>query len=113
MAATPLTSYQLTTASAPGAVMADPTPTALDATNGNSCTNSGQTLLRVQNTDTASHVVTLITPVTEGGLALSDDPRTIPASSTKWIGRLSETVYGSKLQMTCSSNLVQVTVFEP
>lgn len=110
---TPLTSSQLTAASAPGTVLADPTGTALDTTNGNSAANSGATILRVQNTDTASHVLTLLTPVTEDGLALADDTRTIPASSTKWIGRLPEAVFGSTLKMTSTSNLLLVTVFEP
>jgi hypothetical protein len=113
MPATPVASTQMTGGSAPGTVLADPTPTAIDTTNGNAFTNSGQTMFRVQNTDTASHVLTLLTPVTEDGLPLQDDPRTIPATSTKWIGRLPVAIYGSKLQMTCTSALVEVTAFEP
>ena len=113
MPATAITSHQLTDASTPGSVLADPTPTAIDTTNGNVITNSGMTILRVQNTDSGSHTLTLLTPVTEDGLALADDPRTIPASSTQWIGRLPLAIYGAQLQMTCSSSLVEVTVFEP
>lgn len=113
MTATPVTSCQLSNASAPGSVVADPAPTAIDTTNGNSFTNSGSTIFRVQNTDTSSHVLTLVTTGQEDGLLLADDPRTIPASGHVWIEKLPVPIYGSKLTMTCTSALVSVTAFEP
>jgi hypothetical protein len=114
MPRTALTSHNLTDASAPGSVLADPTPAAADTTNGNSCANTGMTILRVQNTDTNPHTLTLITPGTvDGTLAVADDPRVIPASSKQFIGRLPVAVYGSTLQFTSDSTTLQITVFEP
>jgi hypothetical protein len=114
MARTPLTSHNLADGSAPGAVLADPAGDPADAVNGNSYPNTGLTGLRVKNTDTNPHTITLITPgAVDGTLAIADDPRTIPASSTKWIGRLPVAVYGATVQFTADSALLNVTVLEP
>lgn len=113
MSRTAITSSLLSAASAPASVLADPAGTPSDAVNGNSCANSGMTILRVKNTDTAPHTITLITPGTVGTLAVDDDPRVIPASTTKWIGRLPVAVYGATLAFTVDSALLNVTVFEP
>jgi hypothetical protein len=113
MPRTALTSAQLAAASSPGTLLADPVSTAADTVNGNSAVNSGDTILRVQNTDTAPHTLTLLTPVTIDGLALASDPRVIPASSTQWIGDLPVAVYGSTLNMTADSAQLKLTVFEP
>ena len=114
MPRTALTPSNLTDASAPAAVLADPAGSAADTTNGNSCPNTGLTLLRVKNNDTAPHTLTLITPGTvDGTLTVADDPRTIAASSTKWIGRLPVAVYSSTLQFTSDSTQLSISVFEP
>jgi hypothetical protein len=113
MASTPLTPATFDGAT-PGSVVADPAGTAADTVNGNSCPNSGMTFLRVKNNDTAPHTLTLITPGTvDNSLAVADDPRVIPASTTKWIPRLPVSVYGSTLQMTADSAQLLVTAFEP
>lgn len=113
MTSTPITPVTFDGAT-PGSVVGDPPGAPADTTNGNSCPNSGRTFLRVKNTDTASHTLTLVTPGTvDGSLAVADDPRVIPASSTKWIPRLPVSVYGSTLQMTADSAQLLVTAFEP
>jgi hypothetical protein len=113
MPRTALTSNALSAASAPGTLLTEPTPVAADATNGNSAANSGMTMIRIQNTDTASHTLTLITPGNVDGNAIADDPRVIPASGKALIGRLDPRVYGTTLQMTVDSALLMLTVYEP
>jgi hypothetical protein len=113
MPRTPLTPTALSGASAPASVIADPAGSAADAVNGNSVPNTGSTILRVKNNDSASHTLTLITPGTVDGLAIGDDPRVIPANSVQWIARLPVAVYGSTLQMTADSAQLSVTAFEP
>jgi hypothetical protein len=77
MAATAIMSAQLSRAVTP-----DPAGTACDTVNGNITTNTGATIFRVHNTDTASHTLTFVSIPTEDGLALADLVITIPASTT-------------------------------
>lgn len=114
MPPTPLTVNQLSqNASAPGAVFADPAPVAADAVNGNSFPNSGKTILHIVNTDTAPHTLTLVPTVSLDGLALEPDPRIIPASGKGFIARLNQESYGTTVDFTVTSNMLQVTVYEP
>lgn len=103
-------------AGSPGSVIADPAGTTMDATNGNTFPNSGQTLVRVQNT-TASPVNLTIVPVeTVGGLTLASDVRAIPGSGTAggiaWIARLDPAVYGRAVKVTGPATL-KLTILEP
>ena len=53
--------------------IADPAETAMDPANGNVLTNSGRTLILVDNTDSAAHWVTFKTSLTEQGLAVKHE----------------------------------------
>ena len=114
MPATPITVNSVAqSGSAPGTVMTDPTPTAVDTVNGNSIANSGKTVLRVQNTDTSPHTVTIVPAESIAGLALQSDARVIPAGARVWIGHLDIQAYGPIIHLNCTSNLVTITPFEP
>lgn len=56
-------------------------PTDAGAGGGWSFPNTGDTFIRIKNTGGAQRVVTLLTPATIGGVAISDPTVTIPATT--------------------------------
>jgi hypothetical protein len=108
MTATPIASTQLSRTP-----LADPSGTFADATNGNITPNSGATVFRLNNTDTASHTVTFTSIPTEDGLALADLVVTVGASSVVWVSAFDEETFGSQCTYTANSALIKVTALEP
>ncbi len=94
--------------------VADPAGTAMDPTNGNVITNTGQTQILVDNTDTASHVVTFHTSETVEGLAVSNLDVTVAAGASEWYTNFETSVFGSQLNVTVDAGTtVKLTVLEP
>ena len=86
--------------------IADPSEVALDPVNGNVFTNSGGTLVLVDNTDSAAHYVTFKTMLTEQGLAVKNERVSIPAATKQWFTDFSTSVFGSQLQVGVDSALL-------
>lgn len=93
--------------------VADPTEQNGDTTNGHSLPNTGKTVLRVRNADAASQTLTLVTPITVGGKAVSDTPVSIPAGATRTFGKLSTALYGSSVPIDVTSVNLKLMAFEP
>lgn len=92
---------------------ADPAGVAADAVNHNSVVNTGRTIFRVKNTDTAPHNVTFVTPGTVDGLAVADDgPHAVAASSVAWFSGYDTPAFGGVMTITCDSALLLLTAFE-
>lgn len=65
-----------------------------DAANNHVVTNNGEVILVARNADAGgAHTVTLVTPGTVGGLAITDQAISVPLSSTRFIGPLDPDVY--------------------
>ena len=105
---TPINSNQLSRTP-----LTDPAGTFCDAVNSNITPNSGATVFRIVNTDTAAHTVTFDSIPTEDGLALADLVVTIPSSTTQWAAGFDEETFGAQLTYLASSALIKVTIFEP
>lgn len=101
MAATALT---LTQTSRAGVTM--PIGTAADTVNGNSVTNDGSVLLIADNTDTASHTVTIALPGKVDGQTVASRTVTIAAGTTSILGPYPPQYYGSSLAITCDAATV-------
>jgi zona occludens toxin (predicted ATPase) len=93
--------------------VADPAGTAADATNGNTCTNSGATAFRLKNTVGSQQTVIFTTPVTVEGYAVADQTVTLPLSATQWVGRFDIKNFGARIVMLASNAGVLITAFEP
>lgn len=85
-----------------------PTGSAADTTNGNSATNDGQVLLLADNTDTASHTVTISLPGKVDGQAVTSRAATVAAGATVLLGPYPPQYYGSTLSITCDSATVKL-----
>lgn len=70
-------------------------------------------MFRFQNTDSASHTVTITTIPTEDGLALASLVLTIPATSTYFYSQFDTSVFGSQMTYLASNADIEVTVYEP
>jgi hypothetical protein len=91
-----------------------PVPGAVDAVNGNISTNTGSTVFRIKNSDTATHTVTFDTIVSEDGLALANMVITVPASGDIEISGLPTQVFGSQVTWLASDGThITVSVVEP
>lgn len=65
-----------------------------DSANNHVMANNGEVFLIARNADGAApHTVTIVTPGTVGGLAITDQAVAVPASSTRLIGPLDPDVY--------------------
>ena len=65
-----------------------------DSANNHVMANNGEVVIVARNADGAApHTVTLVTPGTVGGLAITDQAVSVPASSTRFIGPLDPDVY--------------------
>lgn len=93
--------------------VADPAGTAADATNGNTCTNSGATAFRLKNNAGAGATCTFTTPNTVEGYAIADQTVTLPLSATQWVGRFDIKNFGARIVMLASATTVLITAFEP
>lgn len=105
MPATPVTSTKL----AGYAGTADPAAVAIDATNGSVITNTGRTLVYVDNTDSVPHLVTFVTPVSEGGLAVADKQVILAAGEAKWFDKFGTDLFGSQLVVAVDAALAPPT----
>lgn len=68
-----------------------------DSVNNHVVANNGEVFLIARNADGSNaHTVTLVTPGTVGGLAVSDQAISVALSSTKLIGPLDPDVYNQQ-----------------
>ena len=110
MTATPMASTQLSQTP-----VATPVPGAVDAVNSNISTNTGATVFRLKNSDTAaSHTVTFNSIVTEDNLALADLVVTVPISGDVSLAGLPVDVFGAQITWLASDGThLTVSVTEP
>jgi hypothetical protein len=98
-------------------LLTDPTDAAPDTTNGNSFDNTGRTFIRFHNTAGAPATVTFAprdaAAGARGELAVTGEQVTIPATSTRWLGRRELDDFGKKVKFTASATTCTFTVFEP
>lgn len=91
----------------------DPAGQAADAVNNNVVANSGRTVIRVKNSDAASHNITFVTPGSQDGLALADDgPHAIAASAVEYFSGYDTPTFGAQMTIICDSALLLLTAFE-
>lgn len=92
-----------------------PVPAAVDAVNGNISGNTGATIFRLKNSDSAAtHTVTFDTIVVEDGLTLEDLVITIPESGDVEISGLQTEYFGANVTWLASDGThVTVSVVEP
>lgn len=108
MPATPLTNTRVSHT----ALIALPTAPSADPTNGNSIPNGGSTIVLVENTDTASHTLTVEFARSFDGQVVTPKVHTLVAS-TKYMLRMGPVSdYGNVVKVTANSNLVKITPFE-
>jgi len=96
--------------------LTDPSDVAPDTVNGNSFANSGQTIVRVNNTAGSSGTITFHPADATFGpenLAVSGETITVPATTKQWIGRRDVTTFGRVCTFTASATTMTVSVFEP
>lgn len=92
----------------------DPTPVAMDPVNGNLITNTGRTLVKVSNTDTASHVVTFHAVATMETLPVQNLTVTLVAGAVQWFTTFQTNVFGAQLTVTVDAGVtVKLAVIEP
>jgi hypothetical protein len=105
MAATQLSQTPVTT----------PVPAAVDATNGNVTPNSGATVFRLKNSDSAAtHTVTFYSIVTEDSLSLANLVVTVPISGDVTLSQLPVDVFGAQVSWLASDGThITVSVIEP
>ncbi|WP_242882580.1 hypothetical protein [Actinomadura litoris] len=84
-----------------------------DPTTGHVLANSGRTILIVRNADTQPHTLTLVTPGTVDGNSIADRTVPIPASTTRWFGRIDPAVYSSALAVDTDSAQLKLSALEP
>lgn len=87
---------------------AAPAATAGDAVNFNSSDNDGHTILVADNTDTASHTVTVHITRTVDGVAPAAKVFTIAAGTTEYLGPFSPQDYGTTLDYDVDSATVTI-----
>lgn len=87
------------------------TPTAMDATNGNSLINDGATYFDVTNTDTASHTLTIGVTQQVDGQAVPGIVKTIAAGATKRYADFPVKIYGAVMQLNADSALVKIASY--
>jgi hypothetical protein len=85
---------------------ADPAEVAMDPVNGNVITNTGQTLILVDNTDSAAHWVTFKTALMEQGLAVKNERVSVAAATKQWFTNFTTAVFGSQLQVGVDAALI-------
>ena len=85
--------------------IADPAEVAMDPVNGNVITNSGGTLILVDNTDSVAHYVTFKTALTEQGLAVKNARVSVAGTSKQWFTDFTTAVFGSQLLVGVDSAL--------
>lgn len=94
-----------------------PTPAATDGTNGNISGNTGSTIFRLKNSDSAAaHTVTFDSIITEdaGALTLSDLVITVPISGDVQISGLQTSLFGANVTWKVSdATHVTVSVIQP
>lgn len=106
MAVNPLTATVLSYKTA----TTDPTEqTPSTGVDGNSVPNGGKTVLRVHNTDTAPHTLTMLYASKPDGQAITGRPFSVPASTTQWIPVGPVGYFGSTAIFTVDSALLKVT----
>lgn len=76
---------------------------AFNTGDGNYFVNNQQTLLHVKNADASDHVIHIITPKTEDGLAVKDIVATVTAGTEEFFGPFSNRLYGTsgQIQVDC------------
>jgi hypothetical protein len=97
-------------------LLTDPTDASTDATNGNSCPNSGVTGFRFNNTSGSSATVDFLPADATFGpedLAVANETFTIPTAGVRWIGRRDIATFGRVLTFKTSVSTLKVTAFEP
>lgn len=107
MAVNPLTATTLSYKSATADPVEQTPSTGVD---GNSVPNGGKTLLRVHNTDTSPHTLTMKYANKVDGQDVTSRTFTIAASSTVNIPVGPSSLFGSAAVFTVDSNLVKVSV---
>jgi hypothetical protein len=107
MAATPITPYAINRLGG-GLDLSTVTPTATDATNGNSIANSGNMFLDVHNTDTVSRALTFTIIGATDGNPVTPLAVPIAASKTQRLGPFPTGIYGGTLNFTTASALLTV-----
>lgn len=86
---------------------------ACDAVNGNAVPNSnGRTLLLFRNSTAGALNVTITTPNTEDGNAVSDKVVSVPANGQRIVGPLRVDVYGNPVVFQAAAATVFVTVLQ-
>lgn len=91
----------------------NPTPSASDATNGNSVPNLTGLILTLNNTDTNPHTVNFVTPVTHGGYAVADKSVTLAAGAVKCFSNFPSDSFGRTLEFTTGSATVTILALAP
>ncbi len=93
--------------------IADPTPVAMDVTNGNSVPNNGRTFIRVKNTNSGSTARTLTTqiPFTIDGQSVTPHQDVLAAGATRWLGPFRTNIYSATLQLNADHVELQITAF--
>ena len=111
-APTPAVKAQIT-----AALLTDPTDAAPDIVNGNIFDNTGITFIRFHNSAGTSATVTFAPHDPTGGargeFPVTGEPFTIPATSTRWLGRREIEDFGKKVTFLASAVTCTFTVFEP
>lgn len=99
MAVTPVTLNQVSHLTA--SVLPNTTGAAVDAANGNSVQNTGQTFLRFTNTNAATYTVSVAIPVTVDGQTVTAISYVIPATTGDVVvGAFPSSIYGSTLTLS-------------
>jgi hypothetical protein len=111
--------------------LADPAGVLMPAATGVLVLNSGGTIFRLKNTDTADALVAFVTdmklscadghgtifPSDPGTLTALHAPYPVPASSTVWLGKHQLRDFGLRhdgyIWIVPNTNLIMVTAFEP
>jgi hypothetical protein len=106
MPATPKTASQVGYKS----VLTDPTPTAMDNTNGNSFPNGGKLFLKI-TAPAGGGTVTVAFKDTVDGQTITPRTYTFTAGQVAWIGGWPVNLYGSSLVATPSATGFTVAAF--
>lgn len=108
MAATPVTVVRPTISG-----VADPTPVAADAVNGNSVPNLDNLILILNNTDSNPHTVTVVTPATHAGYAVADLVINLSATTKRSFSNFPSDAFGRTLVFTANSSTVTISAIAP
>lgn len=88
-----------------------PAPTAMDAVNGNTFLNDGDTTLEVTNSDTVTHTLTIHLAQLVDGQAVTSLTKTITAGVTKRYAKFPVLQYGAAVLLTVDSALLEANTF--